>query len=518
MGKSGAIRNNHLNAGGMGAMVVHENREDLKGSMRVVRDVPPLVFSPYSDSTPKQDIKSSYPQSKNDDELELERILALIAEKDKDKHLSIIQAYERHVENALRNKAAKNLCTHSFIQFPTSITITPESEREMLAHAVSFVNKNYGGNAVFHARLDRDEVGQHGVDVFHAARYKKTTAKGVAEWISLTKFGKALARARFGQRGKTKRNPKTKTFDSVFDKAGKPVMVWNDSKRFQGRALQDLFLEYMRDTMGLDWVKRGEKKTSFDTDRLEPEEYKLQKDQEALKAKELELNALEEKISQAEVEMENRIRKAEESINERHDANRLLADQIVSDTLLQPEEAIKTSQSDALPLEFKATLPLDPFTIAYTEAEGRPSISDIVNNGRRAGERIFAEIRRGLQKLTEKPLHELAVGFKSLMENILLTQLQKARKKALENVHNSQAMAGFQLFLWGVLSMETKTKQLKQKFKTIPDAVKEMEEWQHLKQNTEAKIDKALQIDQIEAKLNIASTANPNTQISGPSM
>ena len=82
-------------------------------------------------------------------------------------------------------------------------------------------------------------AGRHGVDVFFAPRYEKTTAKGVDEWISLSKFSKELARERFGQRQKTVKNKTTGAFDPIVDKAGNPVMVWNDSGYFQGRALQE---------------------------------------------------------------------------------------------------------------------------------------------------------------------------------------------------------------------------------------------------------------------------------------
>ncbi|MEJ5143688.1 hypothetical protein, partial [Gluconobacter albidus] len=62
----------------------------------------------------------------------------------------------------------------------------------MLNEAVAFINASHGGRAVFRARLDRDEVGRHGVDVFYAPKYEKVTRRGkvVEDWISLSKFGK----------------------------------------------------------------------------------------------------------------------------------------------------------------------------------------------------------------------------------------------------------------------------------------------------------------------------------------
>ena len=242
MGASGAFRANSLDASAMGAMQSHELRLDLAGKKRRVRDVEPLIYSPHGSA------------------------------------LDLKQSYEAHVRGAARNKGARNLCLHAFIQFPTDLKITPETERLMLDEATKFVNLHHGGNAVFRSRLDRDEAGRHGVDVFYAPRYQKKTAKGTAEWISLTKFGKELAMAKFGER--PKKDKKTK--EPVLDKAGKPVMVKNDNSYFQGQALQDLWFQHMRDEMKLDWVQRGEKKLGRDPVRLEPEEYKLKQEREKL--------------------------------------------------------------------------------------------------------------------------------------------------------------------------------------------------------------------------------------------
>ena len=151
----------------------------------------------------------------------------------------------------------------------------------MLDQAVAFVNQTHGGRAVFRARLDRDEAGRHGVDVFFAPRYEKVTKRGKVreDWISLTKFGKEAAVARFGQKTLEKKNPETGQFETVRDKHGWPMEVDCDSKFFQGRAFQDLWFEHLRDEVGLDWVERGEKKVGSDPDRLEVEEYKVREEQ-----------------------------------------------------------------------------------------------------------------------------------------------------------------------------------------------------------------------------------------------
>ena len=127
----------------------------------------------------------------------------------------------------MRKRAGK-LARHAFVQFPTDIEITPATEEMMLREAVTFIEKTHGGQVVFRARLDRDERGKNGVDAFFAPRYSKTTAAGTQDWISLTKFGKALARERLGQRQLETKNPETSDWAPQFDD-GNPKMVWNDS-------------------------------------------------------------------------------------------------------------------------------------------------------------------------------------------------------------------------------------------------------------------------------------------------
>jgi len=283
MGKSGSARARSGDAAYGGAMSDHEERLDFNGTKRRVREVPPLIYSPHTADHPEPlDLRPKDDEEKERLRLaELERIKTLIEVAEENRNFKLMDAYAAHVKGAKQSLAASKLFLHAFIQFPTDIEVTPESEVEMLAQAVAFINRNYGGNAVFYARLDRDEKGRHGVDVFYAPRYEKTTAKGVTEWISLSKFSKELARERLGQRQKTEKNKKTKEFEPVFDKNGEPVMIWNDSGYFQGRALQDAWHEHLRDDMGLEWAERGKPKKGREPDRIEPEEYAAQ--QEAAK-------------------------------------------------------------------------------------------------------------------------------------------------------------------------------------------------------------------------------------------
>ncbi|WP_162497492.1 hypothetical protein [Roseovarius dicentrarchi] len=246
-GLAGSVRVNSLDQESTSAMESHELRLDYSGQLRSIEPQnEALFYRPYG----------------ND--------------------LSISESYKKHVEGARRNTSASKLLRHAFVQFPTSIEITPQTQEMMLREAVAFINKTHGGRAVFHARIDRDERGKHGVDVFFAPRYEKRTAKDVTDWISLTKFGKEGARERLGQKQEEKYNKKTKEWEPQFKTDGSPKMVWQDSAHFQGQVLQDEWFEHLRDVVGLDWVLRGEKKVGRDPDRLEPEEYKLKQEREKL--------------------------------------------------------------------------------------------------------------------------------------------------------------------------------------------------------------------------------------------
>lgn len=253
-GLAGSVRVNSLDQESTSAMESHELRLDYSGQLRSIEPQnEALFYRPYG----------------ND--------------------LSISESYKKHVEGARRNTSASKLLRHAFVQFPTNIEITPQTQEMMLREAVAFINKTHGGRAVFHGRIDRDEKGKHGVDVFFAPRYEKKTANDLTDWISLTKFGKERARERLGQKQEEKYNKKTKEWEPQFKADGSPKMVWQDSAYFQGQVLQDDWFEHLRDVVGLDWVLRGEKKVGRDPDRLEPEEYKLKQERKKLEQDKLRL-------------------------------------------------------------------------------------------------------------------------------------------------------------------------------------------------------------------------------------
>lgn len=269
MGKSGAARVKTGDAAYARAMQDHEDRLDMAGTRRRVREAQPWVYSPYASMDAPDPFAETAKSRETDKHIRLKNIKSIIELKPDMRNFSIMDACTAHVAGAKKSKAASKEFLHAFIQFPTDLKISPSIQRNMLAVAVDFINETYGGNAVFHARIDRDEAGQHGVDVFFAPRYEKhTKSKGTEQWVSLSKFSKENARARYGQRQKTVKNKKTGDFDPVIDKNGDPVLVWNDADIFQGRALQDAWFEHLKENVGKDFkVERGKRKKGRDPDR-----------------------------------------------------------------------------------------------------------------------------------------------------------------------------------------------------------------------------------------------------------
>ncbi len=286
MGKSGAARVKAHDAAYGAAMQEHEERNDQAGMRRSIRDARPYVYSPYVGPNAPDPSAETAKERSTDKDVRIDQIRSLIEEKPKDRKFTIMDACVAHVAGAKKNAGAKKEFLHGFMQFPTDFKTTDHNQRMMLAIAVDFVNETYGGNAVFHARIDRDEKGQHGVDVFFAPRYEKHTAsKGTEQWVSLSKFSKDNARTRYGKRQKEEKDKKTNKLEPVFDDDGERVMVWNDAAEFQGRALQDAWFEHLKAHVGDKYeIERGRQKKGRDPDRLSPEDYAAEQEQKKLMA------------------------------------------------------------------------------------------------------------------------------------------------------------------------------------------------------------------------------------------
>jgi hypothetical protein len=234
-GKSGAVRQEALKPSDLSRAEKHGKREDESSQKRRVRDEAPLVYGT----------------------------------------LDLTEARARHMEGV--KQSGRTACIHALVQFPTDLINGADKKQQqlMLDHAVTFLNEFHGGDAVFAARLDRDETGRHTVDAFLLPKYDFRYKDGrVVKKASVSKFSKEQARKRYVKTDK-------KTGKALIDrKTGKPIP--RDDTRAQGSALQDAFFEYLRDEMQLSEVMPPERKKFTAKDRVEPEEYGLRKDRERL--------------------------------------------------------------------------------------------------------------------------------------------------------------------------------------------------------------------------------------------
>jgi hypothetical protein len=152
---------------------------------------------------------------------------------------------------------------HAFVQWPKELEITPGNEQFMLDHATAFMNKTLGGRAVFAARLDRDEKGQHGVDVFCTPIYDKKTKAGITAWVSTSKHLKALC-------------PKHR--DEITERCRHG---YSNNMRARGIALQNEWREYL-ETLDLGFaIAPKVAKNGYRSDRTSPEVYGDLQDQKS---------------------------------------------------------------------------------------------------------------------------------------------------------------------------------------------------------------------------------------------
>lgn len=282
-----SIRVNSLTLGGVGsktlfAQELHGKREDGTSQKRKVREVEPLVYGT----------------------------------------LDLDAAYREHVTGARMNAGLKRPVLHALIQFPTGLPVNARNEKAMLDHAVKFINETHGGDAVFAARLDRDEAGRHSVDVFFSPKYEKRTKKGVELWISTSKHGKELCEK---HREEIERRHKGK---------------FKTGPRQVGIALQSELHAYLTKA-GLKLEQRKEK-DDFLPDRLEPEVYGAREDAKKLAA---EARADREAAKRIKAEAEERLLAVQERERDVLQQQLDLADERV---MLQNTDAELTEREDAV--------------------------------------------------------------------------------------------------------------------------------------------------------------------------
>lgn len=404
MGKSGSYRQTVLNRQSLKKAQEHEERRDASGRARSVQKIAPLIWSDGQVLEPENWQPGNWDSN-------------------------LVADYERHVAGARRDKravASGKLGMQAFLQFPTDLEINTENERLMLNQAVIFVNKMHGGDAVFHARLDRDEAGKHGVDVFFAPKFEKKTGRNKEKsetWISLTKFEKEQA----ANRGLKDAGP-----------------------RSRGRMFQDAWAEHLQKEMGLEWVQRGEKKKYLAPDRLSPEEFKLKIEKEKIEKTKIELKNKEISLR---FEIENN------NLFEKHLMKKAKTISETEDNLNRQLELLKENDKKARKQEFLLRKQREDEAREANKRRGQEEVSDEVTremfSGRvlEVGEKdgkLFAtfseKVSSDFKQLFFKKISgfidvaiETAIRWRKFFDafNIAAADLSKVSEKVSPPVHKS---------------------------------------------------------------------------------
>lgn len=209
--------------------------------------------------------------------------------------LDLRALYDAHMKNVRQNAGSKRPVLHFIVRFPPELLDGPElgrfkgskkrRQREMLVQAMSYIQSTHGGDAIFAARLDRDEEGETIVDVFAAPKYEKRTKRTQPDeagktWASATKFGKELAE---------KHQPEIRR---RFPTAKEGSLT---SPRMVGIALQSEFASFFEKANGIPLDRKIEK-DSATPDRLEIEALKhIRSERQAMEAEYIEKkNALDD--------------------------------------------------------------------------------------------------------------------------------------------------------------------------------------------------------------------------------
>lgn len=178
--------------------------------------------------------------------------------------LALADRLEEHVRGAFRPKGGTTLAQHMIVKMPDSIPTETEGDAYLaMLIAVAFAQEAFGGQAVFAARIDRDERSTNNVDLFLAPIYDKSDKKapgGSKKAVSMTRHLKLLAEKH--------------GFDVKGARSAK------ESKQSQGKALQDAFADYLMHH-GFKAL-RGKPKTTKGSDRDSPEIAGAKRDREAV--------------------------------------------------------------------------------------------------------------------------------------------------------------------------------------------------------------------------------------------
>ena len=184
--------------------------------------------------------------------------------------------YAKHTAGCRMDKRTKSPVMHAIVQWPTGLAVTEQTERAMITHAHKFLNDLLGGEAVFAARLDRDERGKHVVDVFCSPVVTKSDG---SRWVQTGKHLKTLCER---HRAEIERR-----HDKITDIT---------SPRCQGIALQSEWRNYV-EGLGLKLEAKREKNHGAN-DWKTPEAYALAAREAAVAAREAALREDERKLGE----------------------------------------------------------------------------------------------------------------------------------------------------------------------------------------------------------------------------
>jgi hypothetical protein len=256
-GVAGSIRVKRLSLVGLVAAEAHGNRKDTKGKARAIYpNAPPISTT----------------------------------------GLNLSSLFDQHVQDAFRPNSSK-ICLHVLAQFPTELVPTDEAGRVsddharwMLSQALDFARDVFGPDAVFADRIDRDERGQHVVDLFIAPKYQKKTRGGSKTAVSISRHLKELA-------FRTGRWVVPENLDeliravppgpnAVKERAKLRSLRDHPTLRSQGQALQDAWFVFLDQKAQLAGVKRGSPKKTAGDDAISAEELDMVRRQEALAERE----------------------------------------------------------------------------------------------------------------------------------------------------------------------------------------------------------------------------------------
>lgn len=178
--------------------------------------------------------------------------------------LDLEDLYAKHSAGARMDQRTKAPVMHLIFQWPKSLEINEANQAMMLKVAREFSDQLLGGQAVFAGRLDRDEKGEHCVDIFASPLVTKVSAKGVeSRWIQTSTHLKALTEKH--REEIVRRHPTIKDITNP---------------RCQGIAIQSEWINHLRG-LGYEIDPKNEK-THGRPDRLSPEEYALAAREKAL--------------------------------------------------------------------------------------------------------------------------------------------------------------------------------------------------------------------------------------------